>query len=266
LIRDADHTAESDSDHLHEQAIFSQSLDDASLWSNPRRMSISPRHRWALALLGALPIIWILTASAVFGAQRPGYDATHAISELGQQGSANAVAWNVLGFGGAALLYALYSFPIAAEFGRRWLFVLVVLQMIATAASGVFSCDPGCPPVMSTPQGWLHTVFGMSYFLVLGVLPLVAWRVFRKRPEWRSLAFISLMVGLLLIACLLIGPVVLGAERIGIYQRTLLVIGGAWAALFAQRLAWRVRQHAAPPRCANHGSSFAAPQASRSAN
>jgi hypothetical protein len=82
----------------------------------------------------------------------------------------------------------------------------------------------------------------------LGVLPLVAWRVFRKRPEWRSLAFISLMTGLLLIAFLLVGPVVLGAERIGIYQRTMLVVGGAWAALFVQRLALRVRQHGGPPR------------------
>jgi len=211
-------------------------------------MSISPQYRWALALLGALPIVWILTVSAVFGAQRPGYDATHAISELGQQGSANAVAWNVLGFGGVALLYAVYTFPIAAEFGRKWLFALVILQMITTAGSGVFSCDPGCPPVMSTPQGWLHTVFGISYFLVLGVLPLVAWRVFRQRAEWRSLASISLIAGLLLIAFLFIGPIVLGAERIGIYQRTMLIVGGAWAALFAQRLARRVRQHSAPPR------------------
>jgi hypothetical protein len=112
-------------------------------------MSISPEHRRAFALLGALPIIWILTASAVFGVGRPENDATHAISELGQQGSANAVAWNVLGFGGVALLYALYAIPIAAEFGRKWLFALVVLQMITTAGSGVFSCDPGCQPVMS---------------------------------------------------------------------------------------------------------------------
>ena len=211
-------------------------------------MSISPQYRWALALLGALPIIWVLTASAVFGAQRPGYDVTHAISELGQQGSANAVAWNVLGFGGAALLYALYTLPIAAEFGRKWLFALVVLQMITTAGSGVFSCDPGCPPVMSTPQGWLHTVFGLSYFLILGVLPLVAWREFRQRAEWRSLASISLITGLVLIAFFLVGPIVLGAERIGIYQRIMLVLGGAWAMLFAQRLSRRVRQHGAPAR------------------
>jgi hypothetical protein len=98
----------------------------------------------------------------------------------------------VLGFGGAALLYALYA-SRRCRVRSHVLFALVVLQMVASAGSSLFSCDPGCPPVMSTPQGWLHAVFGMSYFRVLGVLPLVAWRVIRQRPEWRSLASIAVL-------------------------------------------------------------------------
>ena len=53
--------------------------------------------------------------SIVFGAARPGYDLTRAISELGQQGWTNAIAWNVLGFGVSGILYALFAVAIRAR-------------------------------------------------------------------------------------------------------------------------------------------------------
>ena len=189
-----------------------------------------------LALAGALAPIWILSGAVVFGALRSDYDASHAISELGQQGSTNAVVWNIIGFGGTALLYALYSVAMAAVLGRGWLFRLTVLQALGAAGSGLFSCDPGCPPVMVTWQGWVHTTTGLTYFAATCVLPVLAWDTFRRRADFRPLAQVSLVAGVVLIALFLAGPFVFEPERIGIWQRVTTVLSGAWAAAVALRL------------------------------
>jgi uncharacterized protein DUF998 len=189
-----------------------------------------------LALAGALAPIWILSGAVVFGALRSGYDASHAISELGEQGSTNAVAWNVTGFAATALLYAVYSVAVAAVFGRGWLFRLTLLQALAAAGSGLFSCDPGCPPVMVTWQGWVHTVTGLTYFAATCVLPVLAWRTFRRRADLRPLAQVSLVTGVVLIALFFAGPFIFGPDRVGIWQRVTIVLSGAWAAAVALRL------------------------------
>ena len=222
---------------LHAQADFSRSIDIRSGAAKCPRMLFGSRRPSPLpALAGALAPIWILSGTVVFGALRSNYDASHAISELGGQGSTNAVAWNVIGFGGTALLHALYSVAIAAVLGRGWLFRLTVLQALGVAGSGVFSCDPGCPPVMVTWQGWVHTTAGLTYFAATCVLPVLAWHTFRRRADFRPLAQVSLVAGVVLIALFLAGPFVFEPERIGIWQRVTTVLSGAWAAAVALRL------------------------------
>jgi hypothetical protein len=223
---------------LHAQADFSRSIDRVRTTAHgARRMLFSPRRPSPLlALAGAVAPIWILSGAVVFGALRSGYDASHAISELGEQGSSNAVAWNITGFGGTALLSAVYSVAIAAVFGRGWLFRLTVLQALGAAGSGLFSCDPGCPPVMVTWQGWVHTVSGLTYFAATCVLPVLAWHTFRRRADFRPLAQVSLMAGVLLIALFFAGPFIFGPDRVGIWQRVTIVLSGAWAAAVALRL------------------------------
>jgi hypothetical membrane protein len=192
--------------------------------------------RSVLALAGVLQPIWFLGGSLLFGALRPGYEPLRdAISELGEQGASNALLWDVGGFGGMAVLYALYAAAIQAEFGAGLLFGLVALQAIATAGSGLFSCDAGCPPVALSTSGSLHIVFGLSYFLITTLIPFVAWRQFRARADWRSLARISLWTGTLLAALFLVGPS-LGVDRVGAWQRADLLLAYAWQIAVAIRL------------------------------
>jgi hypothetical protein len=188
-----------------------------------------------LALAGAVQPIWLLGGSLLFGSWRAGYDVSHAISELGQQGSSNAVVWNALGFGGSALFYTLFAGAISAALGRGWLFRLTTLQAIFIAASGTFGCDPGCPPMMSSWQGWAHTVAGLLYFAVTCTVPVVAWRTFRRRAEWRSLAPASLVAGVILGGLFFAGPLLFGPEQVGIWQRLTLLVAGAWATAVALR-------------------------------
>ena len=181
----------------------------------------------------------------LFGSWRAGYSPAHAISELGQQGGSNALAWNLVGFGGSAVLYLVYAIAILACFGRSWLAWLTVAQGVAIAAGGVFSCDPGCPAVMVTPEGWGHTVAGLSYFALVVTLPLVAWGEFRNRAEWRSLARPSAIVGLCLVGLFLVGPL-FGQGAVGIWQRTVLVIAYSWAMVVALRIYRLLGQRASP--------------------
>lgn len=190
-----------------------------------------------VALAGAIEPVWVLGGSVLFGSWRSGYEVGRAISELGQQGSTNAVAWNVVGFGGAAVLYALFAVAIGAELGRGWLFRLSAVQAVSIAAGGMFSCDPGCPPVMSSWQGWAHTVSGLTYFILTCIVPLVAWQVFRRRTGWRSFASISLAAGVVLVALFIAGPILFGTPAlVGYWQRLTLMIAGVWSAAVAVRL------------------------------
>lgn len=97
--------------------------------------------------------MWFLGGATLYGLRRPGYDAMHAISELGEQGTPGALAWNLAGFGAGALLFILFAMAIRSALGGGWLFRVVALQAVFLAASGTFRSDPGCPPVMSTWEG-----------------------------------------------------------------------------------------------------------------
>lgn len=188
------------------------------------------------ALAGALVPIWLLGGSLIVGLTRPGYEPLRdAISELGEQGAPTALAWNVAGFGGVAILYAVHALAIRAGLGTGWLFRLTALQAAFIAAGAVLACDPGCPAIPATPVMFGHTVVGLAYFAITTLLPVVAWRVFRHLPTWRSYARPSLAVGAILVVLFLVGPA-LGQDRVGALQRIHLLIALSWQAAVALHL------------------------------
>ncbi|HET7771603.1 MAG TPA: DUF998 domain-containing protein [Chloroflexota bacterium] len=192
------------------------------------------------ALAGVAVPLWFFGATLVFGALRDGYDPlVDAISELGQEGGRNALAWNVLGFGGTALLHALFAAAawrsLASDAKGRWVAGLLAFAALALAASGAFRCDPGCPELPGSLLGMLHNVAGLAYFATMTVLPLVAGRLFAARPEWAPLARATLYAGAALVALFLAGPV-LGPARVGAWQRAFLLLSHAWLAALSVRL------------------------------
>ncbi len=201
-----------------------------------------------LALAGVLVPVWLLGGSLLIGALRPGYDPLRdSLSELGEQGAPTALVWNVGGFGVIAVFYAAYSVAVFAGFGARLIVLLTALQTILIAASASFDCDPGCPPVPETTRMLGHIIVGLAYFGITCVLPLAAWRTFRRRKEWRSYARPSLIVGFILVVLFLVGPA-LGEDRVGVWQRVTLLIALSWQAAIAIRLHALLRgQSAAEP-------------------
>ena len=208
------------------------------------------RHRFLpwFALAGALIPVWMLGGSLLLGLSRPGYEPLRdAISELGERGASTAPFWNIGGFGIVALLYAVYALAMRAGFGIGLLSGLTAMQAVFIAASAGFDCDPGCPPVPVTATMTGHIIVGLAYFAIATVLPLVAWRAFRRRPEWISLARPSLAVGLVLLALFFVGPT-LGENRVGIWQRTSLLVAYVWQVVVALRLYALLRGPVAEPR------------------
>lgn len=199
-------------------------------------MSAQRRLLPRFALAGVLEPIWLFGLSIALGLLRPDYEPFRdSISELGQRGAPNALLWNVGGFGVVALLYAGYAIAVRGWFGSGWLFRLTVLQAIFIAAGASFNCDVGCPAVPQSGTMLGHMIAGLVYFAVTCVLPLVAWRTFRGRSEWVSYARPSLLVGLVLVALFVVGPF-LGQDRVGVWQRTTLVVASAWQIAVALRL------------------------------
>lgn len=197
--------------------------------------------RRLLAFAGLLIPIWFLGGSLVFGALRPGYDPlVYAISRLGEQGGGNALAWNLVGFGATGLLYLAFALALLRGLGRgalgAWLVGLTAVAGLALLASSKFSCDPGCVAVPTSTDGWLHDVFGLLYFAVLAAMPLVGWRAFAARDDWRGLARTSLLVGLLLVALFFASPFLFGTSHVGLGQRLYLITAFAWQAVVAVRL------------------------------
>lgn len=203
--------------------------------------------RQYLALAGAAEAAWFLGFSLVLGWLRAGYDPTHdAISRLGEQGSASPSVWNLGGFGVAALLYLLYAVPIRDAFGTGAFFAATVLQALTIAGSAAFSCDTGCPPVPVSTAGFLHAVFGLPYFAITCLAPFLASRAFRGREEWLALTTASLVIGLLLAGLFLAGPS-LGADRVGLWQRLVLVPALMWQAVVSLRLYRMPARHEVRP-------------------
>jgi hypothetical membrane protein len=197
------------------------------------------------ALAGVLEPLWLFGLSISLGLLRPGYEPWRdAISELGERGAANALLWNLGGFGVIAFLYVVYAIAVRGWFGSGWLFRLTVLQAIFIAASASFNCDAGCPPVPQSGTMLGHMISGLVYFAVTCVLPLVAWRTFRGRSDWAAYAGPSLLVGLALVALFVVGPL-LGQDRVGIWQRTTLAVAYAWQIAVALRLRGLLQRAAA---------------------
>ena len=119
-------------------------------------MSIVNRHSSWAASMRILFIRWGRRAGALLvghgniSALRPDYSHTTSfISELGASGMPHAPIMNYLGFVPAGLLLAAFGISLMSITSRHVLAVagsaLVVLFGLGVAASGISSCDPGCP-------------------------------------------------------------------------------------------------------------------------
>lgn len=205
-----------------------------------------------LGLGGAIGGTLFTAATIIAASLRPEYGHTASfISELGADGTAHAAFMNVMGFLPAGLLLGAVGIAIArtlpasrvAAFGTA----LAVLFGVGVSASGLISCDAGCPQVAGSLENIVHNLIGPFAFVCATFGIGVLGAGFRRVPEWRSLSGYSLLtsVAALVFLILLISSVE-SRVRTGLYQRLFLATVFIWygiAGLRAYRLQQEQRVH-----------------------
>jgi len=194
-----------------------------------------------LALGGvAGPALFTLT-TLVIAALRPRYNhVTSMISELGATGTPYAALMNYIGFVPAGLMLAAFGVALARAFPRQRMAtagaVLVTLFGFGMAASGVFSCDPGCPQSGGSFEHVVHDRIAPIIFVCLIAGTAILGIHFRRIPKWHHLGVYSLFTSALSLAFLVALIRSLETRTLtGLWQRLMLATLFLWCAVIGLR-------------------------------
>jgi hypothetical membrane protein len=188
-------------------------------------------------LLGGItgPVLFAVVV-LVCGALRPGYShLQHFVSELGVAGAPYAAFMNYVGFVPAGLMLAVFGVALAVALPSDRLIklaaVLVTAYGLGIAASGVLSCDLGCPQGEGSLENVVHnTIAPVSFLGLIAAMAILGIR-FRSLQAWRHLSLFSLLTSAAAV-CLLVVLVSSLDSRVltGLWQRLLLAVLFTWSA------------------------------------
>ena len=115
--------------------------------------------------------------------------------------------------------------------------VLATVFGLGTAASGIISCDPGCPQAGGSIENFIHDKIAPVSFLCLIVAASILGLHFRRLPAWRPLSLYSLVTSVVALGLLaaLVGSL---ETRVltGLWQRLMLATLFLWTAVIGFRV------------------------------
>ncbi len=194
-----------------------------------------------MALGGVAGPLVFAVVIAVCGWIRPDYSHLHQfISELGATGTVFAPLMNYGGFVVAGLLLTTFGVSLLRIMPDERLPMIGSMFAIVfgagVTASGLISCDPGCPQVGGSTENFIHDKIAPIAFICLILATWLLGGSFRRMPQWRSLSVYSLVTGFVALGCLvaLIGTL---ESRVltGLWQRLLLVVLFLWTGIVGVR-------------------------------
>jgi hypothetical membrane protein len=204
-----------------------------------------------LALGGIAGPVVFSTVTLAVAALRPGYShATDVISELGATGTPYAALMNYVGFVPAGLMIAVFGIALSRAVAGGHLSILaaglVTVFGCGMAASGVFSCDAGCPRGEGSLENGIHMVIAPPIFACFIAGVAILGNRFRSMPPpLGPLATYSLATSAL--ALLFMIALVLSLESrtfSGIWQRLMVASLFLWSAVVAVRAGRNTRSDA----------------------
>ncbi len=193
-----------------------------------------------LVILGGVagPALFALVV-LVAAALRPGYSHVASfISELGADGTAHAALMNWAGFVPAGLAIAAFGRGLATTLpaGRRVAAAAALLVAFGSgiAASGVVSCDAGCPQTTGSIENLVHNRIGaLAFMSAIAAIALLAVE-FRRAPAWRRLATYSGLSAAAAAGFLVaMARTLESRETTGLWQRLLLATLFSWCGVVA---------------------------------
>ena len=177
----------------------------------------------------------------VCAALRPRYNhLTNVISELGATGTLNAPLMNYAGFVPTGLILATFGVAMLRVLPRQRLTMaaaaLVTLFGCGIAASGIFSCDPGCPQTGGSLEHVIHDGIAPIAFLCLIVGAAFLGTDFRRLPTWRHLATYSLLTSAFAFVFMVALMSSLETRTLsGLWQRLMIATLFLWCAIIGLR-------------------------------
>jgi hypothetical membrane protein len=183
------------------------------------------------------PVIFA-AVTVVVGTLRPGYShATDVISELGATGTPYAALMNYVGFVPAGLMIAAFGVALSRAVPRGHLSILaaglVAVFGCGMAASGVFSCDAGCPHGEGSLENGIHMVIAPPIFACFIVGVAILGNRFRSMPPpLGPLATYSLATSALALSFMIALVLSLESRTLsGIWQRLMIASLFVWCAV-----------------------------------
>lgn len=162
------------------------------------------------------------------------------ISELGATGTPHADLMNYAGLLPSGLLLAAFGVALVRALPRRraaiLAAILVTLFGAGVAASGIASCDPGCPQTGGSVENLVHNRIAAIAFLCLIGAAGILGVLFRSDPSWRSLSIYSLISSLIGLCLLMALASSFDTREItGLWQRLLLAVLFLWCGVVGLR-------------------------------
>jgi hypothetical membrane protein len=169
------------------------------------------------------------------------------ISELGATGTPYAHLMNYAGFLPGGLLIAGFGVALVRALPRSRVAILaailVTLFGAGVAASGIASCDPGCPQTGGSVENLVHNTIAPIAFVCLIAAAGILGVLFRGDASWRSLSIYSLISSLMGLCLLLaLAGSLDSREFTGVWQRLLLAVLFLWCAVIGLRASGRLQR------------------------
>ena len=194
-----------------------------------------------LTLGGVVGPILFSVVVIVSAALRVDYSHTaNFISELGATGTPHADLMNYTGFLPGGLMLAAFGIALAKALPRGHATILaailVTLFGAGVAASGIASCDPGCPQAGGSVENLIHNRIAPIAFLCLVAGAGILGIYFRRLPAWRPLSLYSLLSsGVALCLLVALASSLDTRELTGLWQRLLLAVLFLWCGVIGVR-------------------------------
>ncbi len=215
-----------------------------------KELTINQRRLAAWAgIIGPVLFVAVFTIEGLF---RSGYEPikmyVSALS-LGSRGWIQMVNFVVFG-----ILFLVFARGIAAEFqagkASRGGPILFAVMAVLFIVSGPFAMDPtGTPLNQITVHGTIHGLAGGIIFILMPISCFVFLRRFRADPNWRSLQWWTLILGIIIAAAVILLTLAskspelqkVFADWLGLIQRTIIIPFMFWIFLFALEMQTRIK-------------------------
>jgi hypothetical protein len=205
---------------------------------------LTDRQRRLAAWAGIIAPALFVAIFTIEGWFRPGYDPiTTYVSalSLGPRGWIQMVNFIILG-----LLMLVFTRVVAAEFpsgkASRWGLICLTVMALLFIVSGPFVMDPmGTPLGQTTVHGTIHGLAGGIVFILMPVTCFIYLRRFRQDPEWRNLKWVTLLLGIIVAAAVLLLTFTtklpslqsMFVDWLGLIQRFIIIPFMIWLFIFA---------------------------------